>query len=31
VGGRIVNDDPVIVARYVPLTISETALRMSYQ
>jgi hypothetical protein len=31
VGGAIVNDDPEIVARYVPLNISETALRMSYR
>jgi hypothetical protein len=30
VGGAIVNDDPQIVARYVPLTISETALRQIY-
>jgi hypothetical protein len=31
VDGTIVNDDPEIVARYVPLHITETALRMSYR
>jgi hypothetical protein len=31
IDGAIVNDDPAIVARYVPLTISETALQMSYR
>jgi hypothetical protein len=31
VDGALVNDDPEIVARYVPLHISETALRMSYR
>ena len=31
VDGTIVNDDPSVVARYVPLTISESALRMAYR
>jgi transglutaminase superfamily protein len=31
VDGAIVNDDPELVARYVPLTISETALRQIYR
>jgi len=31
IDGAIVNDDPEIVSRYVPLTISETALLMSYR
>ena len=31
VDGTIVNDDPEVVARYVPLTITETALRMAYR
>ena len=31
VGGVIVNDHPDNVARYVPLTISESALLMSYR
>ena len=31
VDGAIVNDDPEVVARYVPLTISESALRMAFR
>ena len=31
IGGAVVNDDPDVVARYAPLDISETALRMAYR
>lgn len=31
VDGMIVNDDPEVVARYIPLTISETALGTAYR
>ena len=31
IDGAIVNEDPEMIARYTPLTISETALRMSHR
>jgi hypothetical protein len=31
VGGVVVNDDAEVVARYVPLTISESALEVTYR